>query len=316
MTASAEDASAINNLTSKHRTRLGVLLIGALLVVCGAATVSPRASSGPCGFSHARPPARYDHVVVIVMENHPFDRINGSSPFLNGLAGRCGLATQDVAITHPSLPNYLALTSGSTDGIRGDCTSCSVSVQSIFEQVGGHGWRSYLESMPQPGYLGVDATGVYPKEHNPASYYTRIRSDYAADAVPLGTPGAGTLRNDLATGALTRFSLVIPNTCNSEEDCSLATGDTWLAQWVQKIVGSPVYRLGRTAIFITYDEGRRTNQRVYTVVISPFTRPGTVSNAAFSHYSLLKTVESMVGVRCLAHACDPTTASMRSAFGL
>jgi phosphatidylinositol-3-phosphatase len=304
------------DLTSNHRSRLVALLVGALLLAAGAATASTGAPGAPCGFSHARPPARYDHVIVIVMENHPFDRIAGSSPFLNGLARQCGLASQDMAITHPSLPNYLALTSGSTDGIRGDCTSCTIPAQSIFEQVGGRGWRSYLESMPQPGYLGVDTTGSYPKEHNPASYYTRIRADYAADAVPLGTPEAGALASDLAAGALRRFCLVIPNTCNSEEDCSVATGDTWLSRWVGTIVAASVYRKGRTALFITYDEGRRTNQRVYTVAVSPYTRPGTVSNAALSHYSVLKTVESMLGVRCLAHACDPTTASMRIAFGL
>jgi phosphatidylinositol-3-phosphatase len=255
-------------------------------------------------------------VILIVMENHAFDRIDGSSPFLNGLARQCGLATQDMAITHPSLPNYLALTSGSTDGIRGDCTSCSTPALSIFEQVGGRGWHSYLESMPQAGYLGVDATGSYPKEHNPAAYYTRILAAYASAAVPLGTSEAGALANDLAGGALRRFSLVIPNTCNSEEDCRVVTGDTWLAGWVGTIVDSAVYRKGRTALFVTYDEGRRKDQRVYTVVVSPYTRPGTVSTAAFSHYSLLKTVEAMLGVRCLAHACDPTTASMRSAFGL
>jgi phosphatidylinositol-3-phosphatase len=255
-------------------------------------------------------------VIVIVMENHPFERIDGSSPFLNGLARQCGLANQDMAVTHPSLPNYLALTSGSTDGIKGNCTGCSTPVMSIFDQVGGQGWRSYHESMPHPGYLGVDTTGRYPKEHNPAAYYTRIRAAYDGAAVPLGTPGAGALASDLASGALRRFSLVIPNTCSSEEDCSVAIGDAWLARWVPKIVGSPVYRERRTTLFITYDEGRRKNQRVYTVVVSPYTRPATVSNTAFSHYSLLRSVEGMLGVRCLAHACDPTTTSMRSAFGL
>ncbi len=298
------------------RSHIGACVVAALLVVglSGFASGSGRAPA-PCGWTAAPPPRTYDHVILVVMENHSFDRIAGASPFLNGLAARCALATGDSAITHPSLPNYLAMTSGSIDGIRGDCLRCVTGARSLFEQLGASGWRSYLESMPADGYLGADS-GLYPKEHNPASYYSRIRTAYMSDALSLGMLDAGPLVDDLSSGALRRFSLIVPNTCDSEEDCSVEVGDAWLSRWISAILASPVYRHGRTALFITYDEGRRKNQRVYTVAVSPFVRPGAIVATPFNHYSLLKTIESTLGVPCIAHACDPSVSSMRQALHL
>jgi hypothetical protein len=95
-------------------------------------------------------------------------------------------------------------------------------------------------------------------------------------------------------------------------------GDAWLARWVPRILASHTYRAGGTVLFIIYDEGSEEDMdnRVYTVVASSFTRKATVSHIAFTHYSLLKTQESLLGLRCLGHACDPETASMRNPFGL
>lgn len=104
--------------------------------------------------------------------------------------------------------------------------------------------------------------------------------------------------------------------CSDEHDCKVGVGDAWLARWVPQILASRPYRSGGTALFITYDEGSVNDNRVYTVIASPFTRKGAVSHIAFTHYSLLKTQESLLGVRCLGRACNPETASMRNPFGL
>jgi phosphatidylinositol-3-phosphatase len=247
------------------------------------------------------------------MENHSYSAIDNSSSYLNGLARQCGLATNYVAITHPSLPNYIALTSGSMRGIRHDCTECSVGSSSIFEQVGPRGWRAYEESMPSRGFTG-GGSGDYAKKHNPSAYYTRIARAYSSNAVPLGNASTGALVTDLRRNKLRRYSFITPNLCNDEHDCDVATGDDWLRLWVRKIVQSSAFRKGRTALFITYDEGEGSDQRVYTVVVSPYTKPGTVSAARFSHYSLLQTTENMLGLRCLAHACQ--TRSLPGPFGL
>jgi phosphatidylinositol-3-phosphatase len=297
------------------RWSLLALLVLSLLALGVHSTAGARSAGDPCGKRRGHAPKRYRHVIIIVMENHSYSAIDGSSPYLNGLARQCGLATKDVAITHPSLPNYIALTSGDTRGISDDCTDCSTNAPSIFQQVGPQGWRAYEESMPSPGFKG-GGSGDYAKKHNPAAYYTRIAKAYARNAVPLGTASNGALVSDLRKNRLRRYSFITPNLCNDEHDCDIATGDAWLRLWVSKIVRSAAYRKGGTALFITYDEGEGSDQRVYTVVVSPYTKPATVSAARFSHYSLLKTAEGMLGVRCLAHACQAGTLSMRRSFGL
>jgi hypothetical protein len=295
-----------------------VLAVGlaSLGAVAPATVAAPSPKVAPCGFLRPhRPPAIYRHVITIVLENHSFGQIDGRSQYLNRLAGACGLADNYSAITHPSLPNYIAITSGDTNGITDDCTGCSVSASSIFGQVGPRAWRAYVESMPAAGFTGGQA-GNYAKKHNPASYYTNLTAAYAVNAVPLGTPTAGALVSDLRANRLPRYSLITPDLCSDEHNCAISAGDAWLARWVPQILASHAYRAEGTALFIVYDEGSGKDNRVYTVVASPFTRKGTISHVAFTHYSLLKTQESLLGLRCLAHACDPETASMRKPFGL
>jgi len=291
---------------------LGLLAASLLALGVGNAP-GARPAAGPCGKLRGHAPKRYKHVIVLLMENHSYSAVSHSSPYLNGLARQCGLATNYVAITHPSLPNYIALTSGGTQGISDDCTDCTAGSSSIFEQVGSLGWRAYEESMPRPGFTG-GGSGDYAKKHNPAAYYTRIAGAYARNAVPLGTPSAGAFASDLKRNKLRKYSFVTPNLCNDEHDCGVSTGDAWLKVWVRKIVQSPAYRKGGTALFVTYDEGEGSDQRVYTVVVSPYTRRGTVSGARFTHYSQLKTAENMLGLKCLGSACS--AGSMRRAFGL
>lgn len=300
-----------------HGVLLVLLVVGlvSLGAVAPAAVAAPSAAV-PCGFLRPQqPPRAYRHVISIIMENHPFGEVDGRSPYLNRLAAACGLADNYSGITHPSLPNYIAMTSGDTARITDNCTDCSVSTSSIFGQVGPRGWRAYEESMPATGFTGGHA-GTYAKKHNPAAYYTKLAGAYAQNAVPLGTTAAGALTSDLRANRLPRYSFVTPDLCNDEHDCSISVGDAWLARWVPKILASRAYRAGGTALFITYDEGSDSDNRVYTVVASPSTRKGTVSHVAFTHYSLLKTQERLLGLRCLGHACDAGTASMRTAFGL
>jgi phosphatidylinositol-3-phosphatase len=253
-------------------------------------------------------------VIVVVLENKSFAQVARSSPYLNTLAGRCGLASNYLAITHPSLPNYIALTSGSTGGITSNCTDCRVATRSIFEQL-GPGWRSYLEAMPRAGYRGA-ASGTYVKKHNPAAYYTRIARAYARQAVPLGTLEAGPLLGDLRRDTLRRFSFLVPDLCHDEHDCPVAVGDAWLSRWIPVILASPGYRRGGTALFITYDEGTYSDNHVYTVVVSPSTPPGTIVGTALDHYSLLRAFESLLGFRCLGHACERQATSVLESFRL
>lgn len=276
------------------------------------ATTTAEASPSPC--AGTTQPAGAWHVLVVVLENHSYAQVAGSSPYLNQLARDCAVATDYSAVSHPSLPNYLALTSGTTSGITSDCTDCTTPARSIFEQLGAD-WRSYLESMPTPGY-GGSSSGDYAKKHNPAAYYPAVAAGYARQAVPLGQPDSGALAGDLRQNRLKSFSLIVPNLCHDEHDCTVDEGDSWLRTWIPLILGSPAYASGHTALFITYDEGTGSDNRVYTVAVAPAIRPGTVLRSALSHYSLLRSIEQLLGLPCLAHACDMTTASMLPGLGL
>ena len=293
-----------------------------------------------CGSATTSPPARYQHVIWIWMENHSYGQIIGPagstaasrSPYVNGvLKRRCGLAANFHNITHPSLPNYLAAVAGTTGGVRTDCgpTVCPQSATTIFTQVArsGRQWRGYAESMPSR--CDLSGTTRYAPRHNPAVYYTGIRTDCRRWDVPMGTTSAGAFRSALAAGTLPAFSFVTPNLCHDTHDCSIATGDTWLKTWVARIVASPAYTKGRTVLFVTWDEGETGDTRncalnttdpgchIPTLVVSRWTRPGTRSGTLFNHYALLRTTEDLLGLpRHLGHAADSTSRSMRSAFHL
>lgn len=275
----------------------------------------PPPASASCG-TKTGPPATYAHVIWIWMENHSYSQIIGSSaaPFINALARSCGLATNYTAVAHPSLPNYIAATSGSTWGISDDNPPSShpLAVASIFQQAASAG--SYEESMPSN--CDLTSSGTYAVKHNPEAYYTTIRSACATNDVPLGTRSGGAFLAALQSDTLPAFSFVTPNLCDDMHDCSVQTGDAWLRSWIPAIVASPSYQAGKTVVFLTWDEDDGgSGNHVATVVVSPYTKPGTTSGTAFTHYSLLRTTEQLLGIATyLGNAAS--AASMRSAFGL
>jgi phosphatidylinositol-3-phosphatase len=271
------------------------------------------------------------------MENHPYDAVIGSAqaPFANQLAADCGLATNYHNVSHPSLPNYIAATSGGTQSISDDCqpSECSRPVQSVFGQLqaAGVSWGAYQESMPSACDLssgsGPNPSGEYAPKHDPAVYYLPLRAACRQRVVPLGTPSSGAFARALKTRSLPGFSFITPNLCNDTHDCPVSTGDAWLSRWVQAIVSSPAYRAERTVIFITWDEGEGGSSNdcalntsdpgchVATLVVSPTTRRGTRSAQLFNHYALLKTTEQLLGIKqYLGRAGN--SRSMRTAFHL
>jgi len=263
-----------------------------------------RVAARPCSGAR-RPPATFKHVVWIVMENRSYSEVIGSSgaPYINELAHECGLAANFSAESHPSLPNYVAMTSGSTQGIGddGDPSQHRLAVPSIFSVLGG-GWRALAESMPSN--CDLNGRGEYAPRHNPAVYYTNIRGRCAHRDTPLAA------RPDLSA----RFTFITPNLCHDMHDCSTSAGDTWLAGFVPKILRSHTYRAGSTVVFITWDEGSGDNH-IATLVLSRYTRPGTVSSKPFNHYSLLRTTEALLGIHAKLGAAA-TARDMRGAFHL
>ena len=235
---------------------------------------TPPASGAACGTA-AKAPARWDHVVWIVLENKRYSQLIGSAdaPYINTLARRCGSASRFFAEAHPSLPNYIAMTSGSTQGITDDSgpSSHSLSTASIFSQLGS-GWKALQESMP--ANCSRSNSGRYAVRHNPAVYYTNLRSRCKNQDVPLGS----------APDLTARFTFITPDLCHDMHSSSCAPnaarqvqrGDRWLAAFLPKILASAPYKAGRTAVFITWDEDDYSStQHVPTLVLAPSVPPGT-----------------------------------------
>jgi phosphatidylinositol-3-phosphatase len=274
-----------------------VLLLTPLANTTGGVLDATARQRRPCRGD--RPPGRWHHVVWIVMENHSYDQIIGSSaaPYINRLAGKCGLATNFHALAHPSLPNYLAMTSGRTYGIRDDDPPSAhlLRGKSIFSQLGRE-WRSLQESMPSRCALA--SSGDYAVKHNPAAYYTRIRRACRKRDVPYGLGRA----LDLSAS----FTFVTPNLCHDMHDCSIATGDAWLEKFMTKVLSTRKYRSGKTAVFLTFDEASRgsAGNHIPTIVVAPSVRRGKRSGAWLTHYSLLRATERMLHLGILGNAAQ------------
>jgi hypothetical protein len=256
----------------------------------------------PCGVTTTAP--AWEHIVWIVMENHSFSQTVGSSstPYTNSLAEKCGVATNFSAEARPSLPNYIAMTSGSTQGVADNDppSAHALDVPNIFAQLGDD-WRSLQDGMTTNCQL--ESSGDYAVKHNPAAYYTNVREACNRLDVPM------TSEPDVSA----RFTFITPSMCNSTHDCGLGVGDKWLQTTITKILDSQAYRAGKTALFLTWDEGEG-DQHIATLVVSPSTQPGTKVATAHNHYSLLRTTEEMLGLGLIGEAA--TAPSMRTAFGL
>ena len=296
-----------------HRARRRLARLASVGIVAAlAAALAPLVSSNAAARTTVSPSApcakvsnaHYSHVVWILLENEGYSVIGSpSAPYLNSLSARCGLATNDVATTHPSLPNYIALTSGSAQGIADDNEPSShpLRVANIFSQLSSN-WRTYAESMPSS--CDRVTSGTYAARHNPAVYYTNLPT-CARNDVALRTP----------LNLSAAFTMIVPNVCNDMHSCPVATGDAWLRKYVALIVASPQYRSKSLALFITFDESTRSaSNQIPTIVVAPSVPAGLRVATRFTHYSLLRTTETLLHLPLLAGA--RSASSMVVAFHL
>ena len=227
-----------------------------------------------------------EHVVVIVFENKDPSQLDArSAPAFASLGRRYARITRYTAVSHPSLPNYLALASGSTHGIHNDCTTCSVSGTTIGDQLtrAGRTWFAYGEGYP--------SSRRFAKKHMPFLYFP-----HGADHVlPLAR---------FKPAALPEFAFVVPDLCNDMHDCPVATGDVWLKRFV-----TPLLALPKTAVFVIFDEGTTTEGgggRVVALALGTAVRPGAVFSQPTNHYGLLRTIEDAWGLPPLGRAATAT----------
>jgi phosphatidylinositol-3-phosphatase len=253
------------------------------------ASPSPRPSTSSAS-SSALPATgvpRPDHIVVVVLENTSYDQIIGrpEAPFLNSLEHRGAVFTQSFAITHPSQPNYLALFSGSTQGITDDSCPHTFRAANLGRQLldAGESFVGYSEDLPSVGYQGCSA-GQYARKHNPWVNFSNLpaRVNQPLAAFP----------SNLA--ALPTVSFVMPNLDHDLHDGTLEQADQWLRDHLGAYAAwAPTHK---SLLVITNDEDDFTPvNRIATVIAGAQVMPGRYARR-IDHYTLLRTIEAAYGL--------------------
>jgi acid phosphatase len=299
--------------------RLGRLigggLVGCLMAGCSGGPPGPAASSpapvsaAPAVSSPATPAAAaagVSKILVIMEENHGTAAVFPSGmPYLWHLARRYGYASDWSAITHPSLPNYLAIFSGSAFNDPPDCDpgpGCAYPAPSVFGQALALGKtaRSYEESMPSQ--CDRSDSGTYAVRHNPWAYIPGEAAACRSGDVPAGTPSGGALASAVRAGTLPNVGLITPNLINDAHDGTLGQADAWLRRWLPVIMSGPDWRHGRLAIAVVFDEGEPGLQ-VPFVLIAPGLS-GAVTRQPLDHYALTRLIDQVIGAPPLRRAAS------------
>src|SRR5262249_16304577 len=161
----------------------------------------------------------------------------------------------------------------------------------IFQQLGTD-WTILAESAKQN--CQMNGGQYYDPRHIPALYYTAIRSACEQRVIPMADPP------DLSK----RFTIVVPNMIDDmhmtdvtpDIPARIKAGDDWLRGYLPKLLATPEYQAGKTVILITWDEGQLNDSNVPLFVVSPFVRPGAKETGNFTHYSLLHSMQEMMGL--------------------
>ncbi len=267
------------------------------------------------------------HVFVIVMENLGYSGAM-ATPGFAALASRYAYAGEMYATTHPSLPNYLAMTSGGTWGVTSDCVTCYVSAPNLGEQMSAAGvsWGAYMEGLPNSCFLDPYGGVDYASKHDPFRYYDDIRSSTSLCAHIQPLTNLSPLLAGPAAG-VPRFTWVTPNLCHDGHDCSPTTAAAWLDGFVPQITASAAWRHGGV-LFVVWDEGNGGDDstvgpgdtvngccgggHILLLVIRPGLQAGFHSATPYDQYSLLATIEDGLGLPLLNAAADAP--SLRAFF--
>ena len=251
------------------------------------------------------PSTDIDHVFIIMMENHGYSEVwnTSSTPYITSLGNQFVRATNYHALIHPSLPNYLQLVAGDNYGITTDCVpsdSCHVTGNSIADSLEAKGktWKAYMESMPAPCTLTI--SGDYAPKHNPFVYFDNMRNN-AVRCAAHDVPYTQLATDLLSPGTTPNFAFISPNQCNDMHSCSIDTGDTWLKNNVPSILNSAACTTQHCLVVVTWDESEVTaSNQVLTIYAGPAAKTGgATSDVAYTHYSLLHTVEQIFGLATL-----------------
>ena len=246
--------------------------------------------------SPAPPPSSVPaHIVVVMEENHSYSEIIGAAdaPYINSLATKGALFTQSFAVAHPSQPNYLALFSGSTQGITDDSCPHTFTGGSLESQLvaAGKTFAGYAEGLPQTG-SSVCAAGEYARKHAP---WTNFSQDQPGDNQPFSN-----FPTDFSQLPLVSF--VIPNLLDDMHDGTVQAGDTWLKDNLSAYVSWATNN--NSVLIVTWDEDDESqNNQVPTIFVGAGIKPGQYPET-INHYNVLRTIENLYGLPALGNAAN------------
>lgn len=227
---------------------------------------------------------KVDHIVILVEENHSFSQIIGkkAAPYLNSLVKQGALFTDAHGIQHPSQPNYLALFSGSNQGITNDSCNHTFSSPNLASELlkAKLSFGGYSEGQPKVGYTGCWYHG-YARKHNPWANFSNVP---ASQNMPLTS-----LPKDFSK--LPTVSFVIPDQQYDMHDGTIEQADNWLkthmdsyVQWAKK---------HNSLLIITWDEDDFSpSNHIPTIFVGPMVRPGSYKQR-IDHYNVLRTIEDI-----------------------
>jgi hypothetical protein len=311
---SCHHAGCMSYARRRHRIVAAAFALAVVLSLAACGT-QPSRQAAPRPLVPADPLARVPRaarVAVLVLENRAYEQVIGSpdAPYLNRLARSGALETRYYALTHPSLPNYIALTTGSTQGVPGNCSRCDSDRASLLNQLNAAGisWRSYFESLPQDKDLGPSPILRYNKHYNPFVYTESLANRIDQSRLR----GFGALRYDLAHHHLPRFMWIAPNVRHDGHNHPLRAADRAVARLVPKVVRA----LGpRGVLYLTWDEsvdrdvrgvhGTRGGGRVALIAAGGLARHHARDRTPATHVALLRTLEANFGLPALPGAKGP-----------
>ena len=277
-------------------------------------TATPTAGAPPsstAGTTADTTSAGPSKLLVVVMENHSLAQMRAQMPYTEALAQRYGYATAWSAVRHPSLPNYLAIASGSTHGVADDAPPAqhALTGATVFGRALAAGSTAavYAEGMRRPCQAGSD--GRYAVKHNPWAYFPAEQAACDQHDLPLDALPAA-----IAGGTLPAAGMVVPDLCHDAHDCALGVADDWFRAWMTRIEAGPDWRSGRLVVVLTADEDDQSSgNRVLTVVAHPSLHHVVVT-APLDHYSLTRLYAEVTRTAPLGSAAG--AASMARAFRL
>lgn len=269
------------------RTRCRTLISATALAIASVGAARGQVKRGP----------PFEKVMIVVLENTDYAEAL-QQPFMARLAREGGLLSNFHAVAHPSQPNYLALTSGTLNGVDSN-DSVTLTARHVGDllEAKGMSWKVYAEDYPGDCYLNKSA-GDYVRKHVPFLSFRNIEADRQRchDRVVNATE----LAQDVASGRLPHYSLYIPNTKNDGHDTDVAQADRWLSHTFGPLLRDPRFTRGLLLV-VTFDEASQEDgsNHIYTSLWGQGVRPGSNSDARYDHYSLLRTIENGLGLGTL-----------------